>query len=88
LNESKEKTVTAKTVKAVYSQSMRTTEHITLVCAAYAAGTAIPSMIIYPKAYPGGQYKLGGPDDALYARSESGWVDSELFFIMDETSVS
>ena len=38
-------------------------------------------IILYPKAFPGGQYKFGGPDDALYARSDSGWVDSELFFL-------
>ena len=52
-----------------------------MLCGANAAGTALPLMIIYPKAYPGGQYKFGGPDDAVYARSESGWVDSELFYL-------
>ena len=36
-------------------------------------------MIIYAKSFPGGQYRFDGPDDALYARSESGWIDSELF---------
>lgn len=46
---------------------------------ASAAGTALPPMIIYPKAFPGGRYRYGGPDDAIYARSESGWVDNELF---------
>lgn len=80
LNESKEKAVTVKNTKTVYSQSMGSTEHITLLCAGSATGTAIPPMIIYPKAFPGGQYKFGGPDYALYARSDSGWVDSELFF--------
>ena len=24
-----------------------------------------------------------GPDDAVYAKSESGWVDSELFLCVD-----
>lgn len=43
------------------------------------SGTALPPMIIYPGTFPGGQYRLGGPDDTLYARSCSGWFDSELF---------
>ena len=36
-------------------------------------------MIIYSKSFPGGTYKFDGPDDAVYAKSSSGWVDSELF---------
>ena len=36
-------------------------------------------MITYPVSFPGGQYKLGGPDDTLYAKSSSGWIGSELF---------
>lgn len=36
-------------------------------------------MVIYPKAFPGGAYTLKGPDDTVYAKSETGWVDSELF---------
>ena len=38
-------------------------------------------MIIYAKSFPGGQYGFEGPDDAVYARSESGWIDSELFVV-------
>ena len=38
-------------------------------------------MIIYSKSFPGGQYRFNGPEDALYARSESGWIDSELFLV-------
>ena len=78
LNETKEKAVTLKNSKCVFSQSLGTTEHITLLCGGSASGSALPPMIIYPKSFPGGQYKFGGPDDAVYA-SESGWVDSELF---------
>ena len=36
-------------------------------------------MIIYSKSFPGGPYCFEGPDDALYAKSDSGWIDSELF---------
>lgn len=37
-------------------------------------------MIIYPQAFLGGQYRFGGPDDTVYAKSDSGWIDSELFY--------
>ena len=30
---------------------------------------------IFPKAFPGGAYTFDGPDDAVYAKSDSGWVD-------------
>ena len=79
LDESREKAVTVRNAKSVYSQSPGTTEHITMLCCASASGGALPPMIIYPKAFPGGQYRFGGPDDTVYARSESGWVDSDLF---------
>ena len=63
----------------MYAQSHGTTEHISMLCAALAAGFPLPPVIIYPKAYPGGAYTFSGPDDALYGKSESGYVDSELF---------
>ena len=80
LDGSREKAVTHIKRKTAYGQVNGTTEHITLLCGASAAGMALPPMIIYPKAFPGGAYTFKGPDDAVYAKSESGWVDSELFF--------
>ena len=59
-------------------QAQGTSEHITMLCAASAAGLPLPPMIIYSKSFPGGQYRFDGPDDALYAKSGSGWIDSEL----------
>ena len=79
LDGSREKAVTYVKSKCAYGQVTGTTEHITLLCGASAAGIALPPMIIYPKAFPGGAYTFKGPDDAVYAKSESGWVDSELF---------
>ena len=52
-----------------------------MLCCASAAGVPHPPMIIYSKSFPGGAYRFEGPDDALYARSESGWIDSELFLV-------
>ena len=80
LDQTKEKAVTSKQAKSVYSQSLGTTEHITLLCTGSASGAALPPMIVYPQGFPGGQYRFGGPDDSVYAKSESGWIDSELFY--------
>ena len=88
MKESKEKPVTMKNAKAVYSQSMGTTEHITLLCGGRAAGAALPPRIIYPKAYPGGHYKFGGPDDALYAWSGIRMGGLGTVFSLDEKSIS
>ena len=75
----REKAVTRKGTKNSYCQSYGTSEHITLLCCASAAGIPRPPMIIYSKSFPGGQYRFEGPEDTLYARSESGWIDTELF---------
>ena len=76
---SREKVVAAKGSKVVYNQNIGTSEHITLLCCVSAAGFPMPPMIIYAKSFPGGQYRFDGPEDALYAKSDSGWIDSELF---------
>ena len=75
----REKAAILKKTKYTYAQAHRISEHITLLCGASAAGIALPPMIIYSKAFPGGAYTFKGPDDAVYAKSESGWVDSEIF---------
>ena len=38
-------------------------------------------MLIFLKRFPGGAYTFEGPDDAVYAKSDSGWVDSNLFLL-------
>ena len=70
---------TLKNTKYVCAQPQGTTDHITVLCAASAAGIPLPPFIIYPKSFPGGQYRFDGPEDALYGKSESGRIDSELF---------
>ena len=45
-------------------------------------------MIIFSKSFPGGAYKFDGPDDAVYAKSESGWIDSELFMVWMKENIS
>ena len=69
----RERAVTRKGTKNSYCQSYSTSEHITLLSCASAASIPHP-MIIYSKSFPGGQYRFEGPEDTLYARSESGWI--------------
>ena len=38
-------------------------------------------MIIFPKAFPGGAHTFEGTVDAVYAKSNSGWVDSNLVLL-------
>ena len=54
--------------------------HITMLWAVSAAGFPLPPMIIYPNGFPGGAYTFQGSDDALYGKSDFGWVEGELFF--------
>ena len=75
----RERVVAAKGSKNVYSLTTGTTDHISLLCCASAAGLPLPPMIIYAKSFPGGPYRLNGPDDALHDKSDSGWIDTELF---------
>ena len=81
LDYTKEKAVTLRGSKNVYCQSLGSSDHITMLCAASAAGFPLPPMIIYAKSFPGGQYPFDGPDDAVYAKSDSGWIDKELFLV-------
>ena len=72
INFTREKAVVLKRSKTTYMQSHGTSEHITTLCTASAAGLSLPPMIIYSKSFPGGQYWFEGPDNVLYAKSESG----------------
>ena len=69
LDSTREKAVTTKGAKNVYCQELGSSEHITVLCCASAAGNPHPPMIIYKKTFPGGAYRFDGPDDALYAQS-------------------
>ena len=80
LDYTREKAVTSKGSKNTFCQSYGTSEQITLMCCASAAGIPPPPMIIYSKSFPGGQYRFDGLEDALYAKSDSGWIDTELFY--------
>ena len=71
MNYTRERVVTAKGAKNVYSNNVGTSVHISLLCCVSAAGSPLLPMVIYSKLFPGGQYRFDGPDDALYAKSVS-----------------
>ncbi|WAQ93895.1 hypothetical protein MAR_006366 [Mya arenaria] len=53
---------------------MATKEHISVHCCINAAGNALPPMIIFTNTLP------GGPINATYACSDSGFMDQYLYF--------
>ncbi|XP_010891107.3 uncharacterized protein LOC105023530 isoform X2 [Esox lucius] len=65
--------------KHVYQQAPGTREHITVLACLNAAGEDVPPFIIYPKCFPGGHYTQGGPPQALYGESSTGYIDGGLF---------
>ncbi|XP_055772051.1 axin interactor, dorsalization-associated protein-like [Salvelinus fontinalis] len=56
-----------------------TKEHITVLACFNASWEDVPPFIIYPKCFPVGHYTLGGLPQALYGRSNSGYIDGDLF---------
>ena len=57
-----------------------TTVYITVLCTASVAGFHSPLYHLHTtNVFPGSQHKLDGREDAFYGKSESGWIDLELF---------
>ncbi|KAI8488705.1 hypothetical protein Bbelb_334880 [Branchiostoma belcheri] len=54
-------------------------DHITAMSCVSAAGAVVPPMIVFNRAMPSGKFSEGGPPGALYAWSESGFINKELF---------
>ena len=46
-----------------------------MLCGVSATGIPLLPMIIFLKTFPGGAYMFDGPDNAVYAKSNSGWLD-------------
>ncbi|XP_066298848.1 uncharacterized protein [Branchiostoma lanceolatum] len=56
-----------------------TRDHITSMECVAADGSTIPPLIIFSKSYPSTAYNLEGPDNALYATTPSGFIESDVF---------
>ncbi|XP_035690542.1 tigger transposable element-derived protein 6-like [Branchiostoma floridae] len=68
-----------KGVRGVPSRSSGTKDRVTFHLAITAEGKALAPMIIYKQSFPSGAYAQKGPDNCLYAVSESGFTDKDLF---------
>ena len=80
LDPKKEKVIVPVGTKHVYSQQAGVRDHITVHCCVNAAGEYIPPMIIYEKCFPSGAYTRSGSENALYAKSPNGYMDTELYY--------
>jgi len=73
------KVIVQRKSKQAYSESKGNRDHITVHVCVSAAGQPLPPFIIFEKAYPFGPYSRSGPDNACYACSPNGYMDTELF---------
>ena len=79
LNKNTQKVIVPKTLRNAHSRNVSSSEHTTIHVCVNAAGNAIPLMIIFKASMPGGKYSDQGPEQALYGKSKSGFMDGELF---------
>ncbi|XP_019632958.1 PREDICTED: tigger transposable element-derived protein 6-like [Branchiostoma belcheri] len=68
-----------KGVKGVPCKSSGTKDRVTFHIAVTAEGKTLAPMLIYKKSFPSGAYTQSGSDNTLYAVSESGFMDKDLF---------
>ena len=79
LNKSTQRVLVPVKQKHSHLRSLGATQHISVHCCVNAAGHALPPFIIFSGGFPGGEYTKDGPDQAVYATSQSGFMDSELY---------
>ena len=74
------KRVAHKGTKKVHGQASGNKSQITIVACGNAAGHVLPPMIIFKGERLNHLWCLNEVPDTLYGMSESGWINSELFF--------
>eukprot|EP00058_Branchiostoma_floridae_P021203 XP_002606693.1 hypothetical protein BRAFLDRAFT_72540 [Branchiostoma floridae] len=67
------------------SRRVGSRDHVSALVCVSAAGQTVPPMIVFSKGFPGGAYTEGGPANALYGFSDSGFIDEFLFERQKET---
>lgn len=75
----KRKVAVPQGAKDIYKQTQCTPDHITVLACFNAVGEDVPPFIIYKGGYPGGPYNKEGVPNALYAKTQSGCIDGDLF---------
>lgn len=74
------KRVALKGTKKVQGPASGNKSQITVVASANASGHVLPPMVIFKGERFNHQWSIGEVPDTLYGMSQSGWIDSELFF--------
>lgn len=84
LNKCTQKVIIPRRLRSAHTRDVASSEHISINCCVSASGNAIPPMLIFKQSFPGGNYTRGGPDGTLYAKQQSGFMDSDLFLVWFE----
>lgn len=79
MNKQSGKVVVNRCTKKHHQESVGDREHITANVCCSATGQVLPPMLIFQKCFPSSNYSSTGPDKCLYAKSDSGYMDGELF---------
>ena len=79
MNKQTGKVVVDRCIKKHHQESVGDREHITANVCCSATGQVLPPMLIFQKSFPSSNYASTGPDKCLYAKSDSGYMDGELF---------
>ena len=79
MNKRTGKVVVDRCIKKHHQESVGDREHITANVCCSSTGQVLPPMIIFQRCFPSSDYSRSGPDGCLYAKSESGYMDGELF---------
>ncbi|XP_029939799.1 uncharacterized protein LOC115382230 [Salarias fasciatus] len=80
LDSVRRKVIVPRGTKHAYRQAPGTRDHITVLACFNATGEDVPPFIIYKGGYPGGAYNREGIPNALYGKSQAGYIDGELFY--------
>ena len=78
LNTSK-KVIVPKFVRHAYQTHVAISGHITLLLAISAAGQTTPPMLIFSGALPRAEYSAGVPDNWLFKKTDSGYINNDLY---------
>ena len=79
LNKMSQKVVVPVAQRRAFVISCGSSEHISAHNVVSADGRALPPMIIFKGCFPGGPYNANGPINCLYATSDSGFMNGDLY---------
>ena len=80
LNKSSKRVLIPRSSKHSHTISTATSQHVSVLCCASAAGQSIPPLIIFSKGMPAGRrFQDEGPINAAYSHSDSGFIDRQMY---------